>query len=215
MRLKIICVFIFFTSTLLSVDHIILFGPPGSGKGTFSQKLLEKGFHIQISPGDILRREIALNTPFGMSIKEIVAKGDYVDEKIVQNIIIEHLEKCLEKQKYFILDGFPRSEDSLNFLISFFKEKDLIGNIKVIQLTIDDETALERITSRRVCPQCDKVYNLIFKPSIDHLNCDTCSIPLIQRFNDTHEIICKRQKYYRSHINPIYYKAKKLIDELN
>ena len=203
MKIKFIFLFIFLSQYLFCYENIILFGPPGSGKGTFCQKLCLENKHIQISPGDILRKEILNQTPLGNSIKEIVANGDYIEDSLMWEIIQLYLTASLKNDNFFILDGFPRSQYSLNALVKYIYENKLFDKITVLEFTIDDNIAYERIINRKVCPNCDTVYNVNYKMPLDKINCDKCNTPIIQRYNDTPEVIKKRQKHYHENIQPL------------
>lgn len=198
---------IFFSSLVYGEEHIILFGPPGSGKGTFSQNAVKKGNFLHICPGDIVRKEIANQTPFGLEVKERVSLGEDLPEEIIFKIVDAKLEECLAMHKYFILDGFPRSLAAYFFLKNFLLSHNLNRCVVVVCLDAPDEILKERIKDRIVCPNCFHVYNNIFAPPKNEGFCDECCRPLEKRLNDSADVICKRLKNYREKIFPIVKKA--------
>jgi adenylate kinase len=104
---------------VLSIQNFVLISAPGSGKGTFSQYLIQKYNYIQICPGDLLRAEIVAQTDFGKKIQPIVEKGEYIDEEVTCQLITKHLIIAIQQNKPFIIDGFPRTKTSLEFLDNF------------------------------------------------------------------------------------------------
>lgn len=211
MRKRSFILFSFFILSFFSfasaTEHIILFGPPGSGKGTFSQRAVKKGNFLHICPGDIVRKEIADQTPFGLKVKERVSLGEDLSEEIIFRIVGAKLEECLELHKYFILDGFPRSLTAYFFLKNFLLSHNLNSSVVVVCLDAPDEILKDRIKERIVCPNCFHVYNNIFAPPKNEGFCDECCHTLEKRLNDSGDVICKRLKNYREKISPIVRQA--------
>lgn len=192
------------TTTIFSGSkHFVLISAPGSGKGTFSQYLVEKYKYVQICPGDIFRNEIKEQTDLGKKIQPIVEKGDYVDEDIVCNLVATGISNALDQKQPFIIDGFPRSALSFQFLSKFLEDRCLTQDVIFLQFTASDEACINRISSRCVCVQCFKVYNTFsFKPNITN-KCDNCSINLVMRPADTKVIAQKRLQYFHENIEPL------------
>ena len=180
-----------------------LFPHPGSGKGTFSQYLIDKYNYIQICPGDLFRTEIKAQTELGKKIQPIVEKGDYVEEKIVCELIAKHLTKALAQKKSFIIDGFPRSTISLQFLNEFLKRNNLTKDVCFLQFLAADETCIKRITERKICEKCFHVFNNLYVKPIEKDLCDFCKNKLAERKADTSEIAKSRLAYFHSKIEPL------------
>ncbi len=188
--------------------HFVLISAPGSGKGTLAQYLVEKYDYVQVSPGDIFRNEVRLQTDLGKRITPAVAKGDLVDEAIVCELMERYLIEILAHNKCFVLDGFPRSEHSFHFLNRFIQAHKIEHEVCFIQLLVDDEVCIKRIVERQVCTQCFKVYNASSVKSKTANKCDQCGIDLVMRQADTEEPFRKRLEYFHAHIEPIIDRAK-------
>lgn len=181
---------------MLGMRHFVLISAPGSGKGTFSQYLVEKYQYRQICLGDIFRNEIRLQTELGKKIQPIVEGGGYVDEGITCTLVSDAIDSCLRDNIPFIIDGFPRSTFSFLFLYNTLRERNIVDNVCIVQFIASDELCQERISHRCVCTNCCKVYNAVFlQPQEDGL-CDTCSTPLSLRMADTTAIVKDRLHYF-------------------
>ncbi|MCX8082578.1 MAG: adenylate kinase [bacterium] len=191
---------------------LILLGPPGAGKGTVGSSLSEKWEIPLISSGDILRENLKKETEIGKQAKKYVESGELVPDEIV----IEMIEKELDKQRYdngFILDGFPRTINQAKMLDRLLDNND----VKVIYLKADDEFLVKRLSLRRVCESCGKIYHLINLPPIKENICDVCGGKLIQRIDDREDVVRKRLDIYKELTSPLieYYKTKKLLFMVN
>lgn len=206
--MKYIIVLFFVTISLCGQTNFILIGPPGSGKGTFSSFMKNNYGYYQICPGDILRQHIKNNTELGQKIKPIVERGDYIDDTVVFRIIDEQVSYCVDNSIPFIIDGFPRSLSSFEFLLQLFKTKKINTTITLVHFRIDDEVCIERIDQRLVCFSCSRVFNMTTrKPQLDMM-CDGCSALLEIRLGDTISNTIKRLAYYRDNIEPLVELAK-------
>lgn len=194
--------FLVITSTIES-KYFILIGPPGCGKGTFSQYMIEKYQYIQICPGDIYRNEIQLQTELGKQIEQIVQNGDYVDEKITCTLIENYILSALKQNKFFIIDGFPRSVNSFNFLDNLLNQYNIKEETHYIFFSASDESLINRVLNRQICTKCFKVYNTQTALSADTIHCDNCNTPLSRRSADTKTVITKRLAYFHTHIEPL------------
>jgi len=203
---------IFFSCQLAALKNFVLISAPGSGKGTFSQYLVEKYGYVHVCPGDMFRDEISRKTDFGKHIEPIVANGDYIDKTIVCKLMAAHLEKILEEGKKFILDGFPREEYSFNFLHNFFEKHSLTGDVCFLQFEADDDVCKERILGRVVCPQCFMVYNKESARIKESVVCDNCGSSLIARLADNQRIAEKRLRYFHSEIEPLLEMVKRFYE---
>ncbi len=199
---------------------IILIGPPGSGKGTFSQQLKHHHGYNHISAGDLVRNEIIKKTPIGLEIEEIVKKGNYISNETMHSLIEAAILKCAAEKKPFIIDGFPRKEESHQFLLNLLKNLNLVESTVAILIDADDHVCEERILNRQVCVDCNQVYNTVTAPSKIQNECDLCHGALIKRINDTPEVIKKRIKEYREKNSELHksifqtYKHKILTDSM-
>jgi len=189
--------------------NIILLGAPGSGKGTQAE-FIEKHLSIKsISTGNIIRAELKSGTQLGNLAKSYIDKGLLLPDEVVIDIVKETVKKE-EYKNGFILDGFPRTIPQAEALDNLGVKID-----KVIDIEVDDESIIKRISGRRVCAVCGASYHLENKkPKEDNL-CDKCHNTLIQRKDDEIETVKDRLKIYHEQTEPLieYYKGKgKLIE---
>ncbi len=198
-------IFIFYFISI-SPFHFVLISAPGSGKGTFSQYMAQKHGYIQICPGDLFRREILLRTELGKAIKPIVEAGDYVDEQIVCTLMKQYVEEALNQNKKFILDGFPRSEHSLEFLLELLREKQIIYHVCFLQLQAPDDMCKQRMLGRYVCNTCGQVDNATRMNPNDVPTCNSCGETLALRSGDKETIIDKRLQHFHKVIEPLLQK---------
>jgi adenylate kinase len=183
---------------------LIIFGPPGSGKGTYAS-ILEKQLGIpKINTGDILREIAKSGSELGKKIAEYQGKGELVPDEIVIDVLKERISKpdCVNG---FILDGYPRTIPQAEALEKI-SPPDVIINLIVPQSVI-----IARLSGRLICPNCNAIYHKIFlKPKNDEI-CDNCGSKLVQREDDKPEVIKERLKVYQKQSKPLidYYKKKK------
>jgi adenylate kinase len=185
--------------------NAIIFGAPGSGKGTYASRLKSKLGVDVIAMGDIFRENLKEGTPLGKKVKGYVEKGLLVPDDIVIDVLKQHLNK-VPKDKGFILDGYPRTIDQAETLEGIAKI-----NVILLQM-VPDWIIIERLSSRRICNNCGAVYNLRFlKPKVDGI-CDKCGGSLYQRSDDTPEVIKRRLQVYQEQTSQLlqHYKEKKV-----
>jgi adenylate kinase len=183
----------------------IIFGPPGSGKGTYASRLQGKLGVDVIAMGDIFREIMKENTPLGKKVKGFVEKGQLVPDDVVIEVLKQRLAK-VSSSNGFILDGFPRTIDQAKALDSITKID------VIILLTVPDWIIIERLSTRRICKNCGEVYNIRYlKPKVEGV-CDKCGRQLYQRSDATAEVIKDRIKVYEKQTQPIlqHYKEKKI-----
>jgi adenylate kinase len=188
---------------------VILFGPPGSGKGTQGKMIAEEIGILHIATGDIMRQAISEGTELGLKVKEFVGKGLLVPDEIVIQVIEERLKKD-DTKNGFILDGFPRTIPQAVALDELF-QKINIQNYKVIWLDVPDEEIVKRISGRRTCKNCQAVYNIYFNPpKVDGI-CGVCGGELFIREDDKEEKVKKRLEVFREQTLPLidYYQKKR------
>lgn len=193
------------------MNVLILFGPPGSGKGT-QGKILSQEFSIpHIATGDIMREAVAKGTELGKKVKEYLDSGKLVPDEIVIGIIEERLRQD-DTKNGFILDGFPRTVPQAEALTKLF-EKLKIEDYKVVFIDVPDDEIVKRISGRRTCSSCSKVYNVYFDPPKKDGICDVCGGKLYIREDDAEEKVRKRLEVYRESTLPVleYYKKKNKV----
>lgn len=181
----------------------IIFGAPGSGKGTYASRLQSRLGADVIATGDVFRDIMKEDTPLARKVKEYVEKGLLVPNDVVIEVLKQRMAK-IPKGRGFILDGYPRT-------IEQAKALEKIARIDVIiQLIVPDWIIIERLSTRRICKNCGEVYNIKFlKPKVDMI-CDKCGGQLYQRSDDKPEVIKKRIEVYEQQTQPIleYYRQK-------
>jgi adenylate kinase len=176
--------------------NAIIFGAPGSGKGTYASRLQAKLGVDVIAMGDIFREIMKEDTELGKKVKGYVEKGLLVPDDIVIEVLKHRLAK-IPKGKGFILDGYPRTLEQAETLEGIAKID------VIILLMVPDWIIIERLSTRRICKNCGAVYNIRFlKPKVENI-CDKCGEPLYQRSDDTPEVIKKRIQVYQTQTQPI------------
>ena len=195
------------------MHHIILIGPPGAGKGTQATKLVEQRRMVQLSTGDMLRQAAKSGSELGIEVAKIMESGAFVSDDIVTALIEERLSSGDQMHGGFIFDGYPRTlaqADSLSQLMESVKTH-LDG---VIELVVDPEVLVERITGRLSCPNCGAVYHRTANPPDKEDICDSCGHKgLVQREDDTEAALRTRLlEYYRktSPLTGYYFRSKQL-----
>ena len=194
--------------------NIIIFGPPGAGKGTQSDKIVSKYQLFKISTGDLLRHEIKNGTLLGKKIEEIVNSGTLVSDNIINDLI----EKVVSDKKYknkIIFDGYPRNVQqakNLNSLLKKYEQK--IG--LVINLKVSLDLIIKRITGRLVCSKCGNTFNEFFNPAPANLTCCEDGI-LKRRSDDNVETAKKRYETYENLTKPLleYYSKSGLLKNIS
>jgi len=189
--------------------RIVLLGAPGSGKGTQSQRLVERHGIPQISTGDLLRAAVKAGTPLGERAKSIMAAGKLVDDPTMLGIIRERLAQP-DAQQGFILDGFPRTIAQAEGLGQLLQE---LGTPldAVVQMEVDYGELVKRISGRRSCMHCGRVFNIHTAPPPPE---GCCEAPhLVQRPDDKEETVAKRLEVYDEQTRPLveYYTAQGLL----
>lgn len=185
--------------------NLIIFGPPGSGKGTYASRLQDKLEADVIAMGDIFREIMKEHSSLGKKVKGFVEKGLLVPDDVVIEVLRQRLARY-PSAKGFILDGFPRT-------IEQAKALEKITDIDcVIQLIVPDWIIIERLSTRRICKKCGEVYNIRYlKPKVEGV-CDKCGGSLYQRADDTEKVIKDRIGVYERQTRPIlkYYSERKV-----
>jgi adenylate kinase len=195
---------------------LLLMGPPGAGKGTQSKRLEEAYGLVQLSTGDMLRAAVASGSDLGNKAKEIMARGDLVPDDLIIDMISARIEQA-DCAKGFILDGFPRTVPQAEALAAMLANKGLSLD-HVIELTVDDDAMVKRITGRYTCAKCGKGYHDEFeKPAKDGV-CDKCgATEFTRRADDTEGTVRNRLDAYHAQTAPIlaYYKDQGLLNDVD
>lgn len=194
---------------------VILFGPPGAGKGT-QAKLLEKEFHIvQLSTGDMLRAKVRQADPLAEKIKAIFDAGALVPDDIMIALIEDRIQQD-DCKNGFILDGFPRTVPQAEALDAMFAKQNLQLDA-AIELKVDEEALVERITGRCSCSKCGASYHVKFNPPKVQGVCDLCGGEIVCRTDDNEETVRARLKTYHEQTAPVlpYYKAKGMLKQVD
>lgn len=193
--------------------RIVLFGPPGAGKGTQATILTERTGAAHISTGDTLREAVANQTEVGLKAKSYMDKGELVPDEVVIAIAKEKLASVGDKG--FILDGFPRTvaqAEALDVALDDLgKPLDAVVNLRV-----DEDELVRRLSGRRVCPGCGEPFHVDSKPSRVEGVCDACNNALVHRADDQPEAIMNRLKVYKAQTEPVlgYYSGKGILKNI-
>jgi len=195
------------------MKNIIFLAVQGAGKGTFAKMLQNKYGYAHISTGDILRERASVNDELGNKIKKLIDSGQFVSDDIIFEAV-EYKISQPECQNGYILDGFPRNIEQAKGYDQILKKLGKELGV-VINLVIPDELLTKRIIGRRICRNCDAIYNIYndeFKPQVDGV-CDKCHGELYQRADDNEESMKKRVATYYEVTSPIinYYKEKGVL----
>ncbi len=185
--------------------NLVLLGYPGSGKGTQAKVLSEKFALFHISTGDIFREAITAKTHLGRQVAGYLSAGRLVPDALVLEVMKE---KLATETRGLLFDGFPRTVDQAQGLDDFFASRSQSIDA-VIFLDVDEEAVVARLASRRNCPKCQKIYNLLTSPPANEGVCDACAEKLIQREDDKPEVIRRRISVYKDQTEPLvaYYKG--------
>ncbi len=181
------------------VERLVFLGPPGAGKGTQATRVAARLGLVKLSTGDILREEVRQGTPLGKKVEGYMKAGDLVPDPV----ILEVMEVAMERAGgRFLLDGFPRTLGQAESLDQLLAARQWSLDA-VVLLDVPDEEIVERLTARRVCPQCQRVYHLLYDPPRNDEVCDECGTPLVQRPDDQEDVIRRRLEVYRELTEPL------------
>ncbi len=208
--------------TMPTVGPIILLGAPGAGKGTQAKIIVERYAIPQISTGDLLRDHVSRGTDLGKQAKAVMESGKLVSDDLVEGMVAERLSRP-DCTRGFILDGFPRTLPQAEWL-----NKHLAGQVfeneqhkklspVVISIVVGYNQLLRRLTGRRSCPTCGRIYNVYFQPPRVADLCDVDGAKLVTRRDDCEEVISKRLKEYEQQTLPLtdFYRGKGQLVEVN
>jgi adenylate kinase len=206
--------------TARKIGPVILLGPPGAGKGTQAKQIVEHYGIPQISTGDLLRDHVLRGTALGLEAKSIMARGELVPDELMYGIVADRLREP-DCRNGYVLDGFPRTAAQAGWLDAFL-EKEFFDNsekyaLVVIQLVVDYTQLLQRLTGRRSCPTCGRLYNVHSQPPRFDELCDLDGSKLVIRNDDREEVISERLSAYEHMTKPVaeYYRAKGRLVAVN
>lgn len=190
------------------IMNLVLLGPPGAGKGTQAKRLIEQYPLVHLSSGDMLRAERAAGSELGKKVTGFMDSGSLVPDELVTAVVISRIKHELsEGKKGVLLDGFPRTLSQAKDLDTAFAQ---IGAKidAVIDLQLDTDLIVDRMSGRRSCSKCGRVYHMTANPPKDGVNCDDCNEPLLQRPDDKEDVVRKRLTVYVEQTAPLeaYYR---------
>ena len=182
--------------------NLILLGPPGAGKGTQASRLVKERGMVQLSTGDMLRAAVAAGTPVGLAAKAVMESGGLVSDEIVSGILSERLDQP-DARAGFILDGYPRTDVQADSLDAMLAEKGLALD-HVIELVVDEDALVDRITGRFTCGSCGEGYHDRYKLPKVADTCDVCGASNFKRrADDNADTVRQRMMEYRAKTAPI------------
>lgn len=192
----------------MALKRIILLGPPGAGKGTQAERIIEEFGVTHLSTGNILRDEVAKATELGKTAQGFMDRGELVPDQLIIDMIRGRIEAA---SNGFLLDGFPRTAAQAEALASF-------ATIDVvINISLDRAEVVRRLTGRRVCKGCGKIYNLTFNLAEGETQCAECEGELYQRDDDKQEVIENRYDVYERSTAPLieYYQTRGVLQTVD
>lgn len=176
---------------------IVLLGPPGGGKGTQAKKLVEVFGMRHVSVGDVLRAEVRKGTALGNRVEEVMAAGELVSDQLVGEIIKGVIREGGDET--ILLDGYPRNTNQAEFLDSITID----DSVYAINIAVEEGQVIRRLSGRRFCSECGKIYNIYFSPPVRPGICDDCGTELMRRPDDREDVIAERLRVYREQTRPV------------
>jgi len=192
----------------------VLLGPPGSGKGTVANILIETYNIPHITTGDLLREEVAKGTEIGKFAKPYMDRGELVPDEVVTRMVEGRLSRS-DCEKGFILDGYPRNPAQAKSLDEILRQLNMSLDC-ILNIVVPDDELIRRLTTRRICSNCGAIYNTLTKPPKKEEVCDLCGGKVIQRDDDKEEVIRNRLEVYKKQAKPIIelYRKRGLVRNL-
>jgi adenylate kinase len=181
--------------------RIVLVGPPGAGKGTQAQFIASHLAIPKISTGDIFRSNVSQGTPLGRQAKEYMNRGDLVPDEVTIAMVRDRLGEE-DAQPGFLLDGFPRNVPQAETLKKQLMDWDTRLTV-VLELVVDEDEVVRRLSGRRTCRRCERVWHIMFDPPTRDGICDACGGELFQRDDDREETVRHRLEVYKSQTAPL------------
>ncbi|MGQ9708089.1 MAG: adenylate kinase [bacterium] len=190
---------------------LVLFGPPGSGKGTQAEMLARRLGFVHYSTGEVFRSHISKKSALGLKVEGFVVSGGLVPDEIVLEVVEDFVRQ--HAGQAIVFDGFPRTLPQAEGLDRLLKRLGL-GLTRAVLIDLDDDEVVRRLSSRRQCRNCSKIYNLTFSPPKEDGVCDECGGELYQRKDDQEETIRARLMVYKQETSPLieyYQRQGKLV----
>ncbi len=190
---------------------LVFIGPPGAGKGTQAERICADNSIKQLSTGDILRHNVKIESKLGVGAKEYMTSGRLVPDELIIEMIKEEL-KSLEYANGFLLDGFPRTIPQAQAFDELLKKLNTKIDL-VLLLDVPDEEIISRLSGRRICRTCNRVFHISFNPPPDPKDCDRGICDIYQRDDDKEETVRHRLDVYHNQTKPLvdYYKSQNLV----
>lgn len=195
--------------------NLVILGPQGSGKGAQAKLLVKKLGLAYFEPGKIFRQEAEKKTTLGKRVANYMSRGKLVPDPVIRKVLDSFLTKS-DLSKGVVFDGIPRNlSQSEDFEKELGKKK--IELDRTVLIDISEKESIRRLTARRICPQCGRVYNLLTLPPKKDEKCDDCQSKLISRKDESVEAIKERLKTYREQTLPVvgYYRKKGILLEID
>jgi len=203
------------------VGTVVLLGPPGAGKGTQAKEISDRFGIPQISTGDLLRDNVGRGTELGKQAKVLMDSGELVPDQLVCDMVADRLTQA-DCRRGYILDGFPRTVSQAQWLDKYlefqlFEKGRCCGTPIVIQYVVEYNALLQRLTGRRSCPTCGRIYNVHFQPPRTADVCDVDGARLVTRKDDREDVIAERLKAYEQQTLPLveYYQSRGRLLKIN
>lgn len=195
--------------------NLLLLGPQGSGKGSQAEKLIEKFGLAYIEMGGLLRKIAKEDSSLGNKVKDFIEKGFLVPDEVTIEVLNNYL-RGIGELEGMVLDGFPRVLSQAKYFERFLNEKGKKIDL-VIYLTLSREDTLRRLTNRRICPQCGRIFNLLTNPPQKEGICDSCQGKLILRSDETPEAINKRLDEFEKQTKPLidFFRQRNILEEID
>ena len=194
---------------------IVLFGPPGAGKGTQAERISREMGIPHIATGDMFREAVAKGTELGRKAQEYMRRGELVPDEIVNEMVRERI-SMPDCSKGFILDGYPRTVNQAKALDEMLAEMGRKVDV-VLNLSVSDDEVVKRLSYRRICRRCGAIYHLINNPPRREGVCDRCGGELYQREDDREEVIRRRLRVYYEQTEPVlrYYAERGILRDID
>lgn len=194
---------------------LVLFGPPGAGKGTQSKLMIEKGDKVHVSTGDLFRNAMKNKTPLGLEAKSFVDSGQLVPDSVTIGLVREVIDQ--NKEGDYIFDGFPRTTPQAEALEELLAEMGVSPIKHALFLEVPEKVLMTRLTGRRLCRDCGAVYHVESQPTAKEGVCDKCGGEVYQRKDDGEDVIVTRLEAYDKSTAPLkgYYQEKGLFQAVD
>lgn len=181
-----------------ALNILVLLGPPGGGKGTQAKKIVEEFGYGHFSTGDALREEVSNQTEIGKKAKAIMESGELVPDELLGAMVKGRIEQAVGSTG-IILDGYPRTVNQAEFLATFTSDM----KVAAVNIAVDQDRIITRLSGRRFCPNCGTIYNISFSPPAKDGICDKCGTGLSRRKDDYEDVIRERLRVYDKKTQPV------------